>query len=105
MEQKRAYRCRFYPTDVQDVVLARTFGCTRFVYNWGLRQRTDAYHARHERLGYVELSGQLTHLKQQPATIWLQEVSSVPLQQALRHLDAAVRNFFEHRAKYPTFKK
>ena len=51
MRQKRAYRSRFYPTPEQATTLARTFGCTRSVYNWSLRLRTDAYHERHERLG------------------------------------------------------
>ena len=105
MRRQRTYRYRCYPTVAQEVSLARTFGCARFVYNWGLRQRTDAYHDRHERLGYVELPAQLTLLKQQPDTAWLAEVSSVPLQQALRHLDRAFRNFFERRAKYPAFKR
>jgi putative transposase len=70
-----------------------------------LRLRTDAYYERHERIGYHEASAALTVLKQQPETAWLNEVSSVPLQQALRHLDTAVRRFFAGRAKYPTFKK
>src|SRR5579864_5155402 len=105
MQQKRAYKYRFYPTDTQAAGLARTFGCARFVYNWGLRQRTDAYYERHERLGYVALSAALTQLKQQPETVWLNDVSSVPLQQALRHLDSAFRTFFEGHTKYPTFKK
>ena len=47
----------------------------------------------------------LTALKRQEATLWLQEVSSVPLQQALRHLESAFHTFFEGRTKYPTFKK
>jgi putative transposase len=105
MRQKRAYRYRFYPTPDQEATLARTFGCTRYVYNWALRLRTDAYYQRHERIGYVDLSAALTILKQQPETIWLTEVSSVPLQQALSHLDSAFRNLFEGRAKYPAFKK
>jgi putative transposase len=105
MERKRAYRYRFYPTPEQAAVLARTFGCTRYVYNWALRLRTDAYYERHERLGYHELSAALTALKQRLETAWLNEVSSVPLQQALRHLDRAFRNFFEGRAKYPAFHK
>jgi putative transposase len=105
MQQKRAYRYRFYPTPEQASVLARTFGSARFVYNWALRLRTDAYSQRQERLGYHEASAALTTLKQQPETVWLNEVSSVPLQQALRHLDKAFRNFFEGRAKYPTFHK
>ena len=50
-------------------------------------------------------SAALTTLKQHEATAWLNEVSSVPPQQALRHLDKAFKNFFEGRAKYPTFKK
>ncbi len=105
MQQKRAYRYRLYPTPEQASRLARTFGSARFVYNWALRLRTDAYYERQERLGYHEASAALTTLKQQPETAWLNEVSSVPLQQALRHLDKAFRAFFEGCAKYPTFHK
>ena len=105
MKQKRAYRFRFYPTPAQEAILARTFGCARYVYNWALRLRTDAYYERHEHVGYHESSAALTTLKQQPEMAWLNEVSSVPLQQALRHLDSAFRHFFEGRAAYPTFKK
>jgi putative transposase len=105
MRQKRAYRYRCYPTPAQVAVLARTFGCARFVYNWALRLRTDAYYQRQERISYAGTSAALTTLKQQPDTTWLNEVSSVPTQQALRHLDKAFRNFFEGRAKYPTFHK
>ncbi len=105
MGQKRAYHYRFYPTPEQAAVLARTFGCARFVYNWALRLRTDAYYQRQERVSYAETSEALTALKREPETIWLNEVSSVPPQQALRHLDRAFRNFFEGRAKYPVFKK
>jgi putative transposase len=105
MRQKRTYRYRFYPTSEQAVLLAQMFGCARYVYNWALRLRTDAYYERHERLGYHEVSAALTALKQQVETAWLNEVSSVPLQQALRHLDKAFRNFFEGRARYPAFRK
>src|SRR6266487_1354528 len=105
MKQKRAYKYRFYPTDEQKQVLARTFGCARFVYNWALRQKTDAFYQENKRLSYKDLSESLTYLKRTDACSWLSEVSSVPLQQALRHLDRAFLNFFEGRAKYPTFKK
>src|SRR5262249_31168589 len=67
--------------------------------------RTDAYYERQERVSYADTSAALTVLKQQPETAWLNEVSSVPTQQALRHLDRAFRQFFEGRAQYPTFKK
>ncbi|HEY1389729.1 MAG TPA: RNA-guided endonuclease TnpB family protein [Ktedonobacterales bacterium] len=86
-------------------MLAQTFGCVRFVYNWALRLRTDAYYQRQERVSYADTSTALTLLKQQAETVWLNEVSSVPTQQALRHLDKAFRNFFEGRARYPRFHK
>src|SRR3989440_8459924 len=105
MKQKKAYKYRFYPTDEQAHILARTFGCCRYAYNWALRARTDAFFQRGERLYYNQLAGMLTELKKQEETAWLSEVSSVPLQQALRHLDTAFRNFFEGRAEYPTFHK
>src|SRR3989454_5010998 len=104
MKQKRAYQYRIYPTDEQKRLLARTFGCARFVYNWALRLRTDAYYERQERIGYHQTSALLTDLKSQPEYAWLNEVSCVPTQQALRHLDKAFRNFFEGRTAYPKFK-
>jgi putative transposase len=105
MKQKRAYKYRCYPTQEQKQILAHTFGCARFVYNWAVRQKTDAYYQEKKRLYYKDLSEALTLLKRTDAYRWLSEVSAVPLQQALRHLDKAFRNFFEGRAKYPTFKK
>ena len=103
-KQKRAYRYRVYPTDEQKRLLARTFGCVRFVYNWALRRRRDAYHQEQVRIGYPETSALLTTFKQQEDYRWLNEVSCVPLQQTLRHLDRAFRNFFEGRSGYPVFK-
>src|SRR6266700_7805934 len=105
MEQKRAYKFRIYPTTEQKRLLARTFGCSRVVYNWALRQKTDAYYKEQKRLYYKDLSTMLTDLKKQENYAWLNEVSSVPLQQALRHLDKAFINFFEGRGDYPTYKK
>lgn len=101
MLHKRAYRYRFTPTPDQAVQLARSFGCARFVYNWGLRQRSDAWFERGERIGYHETAAMLAELKKQTETIWLSEVSSVVLQQSLRHLDAGFRNFFAKRTAYP----
>ena len=105
MKHQRAYQYRCYPTPSQRQLLARTFGCARFVYNWGLRLRSDAYRQRGEHRFYKDTSAALTRLKQQPDYGWLNDVSCVPPQQALRHLDRAFRNFFDGRAKYPTFKK
>ena len=101
----RAYRYRFYPTSEQADQLARTFGCVRYVYNHFLRQRTDAWFERQERMGYNATAKALTTLKKQPDTAFLAEVSNVCLQQSLRHLDRAFSNFFKGQARYPTFKK
>jgi putative transposase len=105
MEQKRAYKYRIYPTIEQKHLLARTFGSCRFVYNWALRQKTDAFYKEHKRLYYKDLSAMLTDLKKQEPYAWLSEVASVPLQQSLRHLEKAFLNFFEGRGEYPSFKK
>jgi putative transposase len=105
MRQKRAYRYRVYPTSEQARNLARTFGCTRFVYNWALSIRKRAYFDHGVKLRTKDLSAALPALKKAGGTAWLREVSSVPLQQALRHLDCAYTNFFAGRADSPTFKK
>ncbi len=105
MEVKRAYRFRFYPTPEQEMILAKTFGCARFAYNYMLRLRTDAWFKEKKRVGYHETSALLTELKKTQEYAWLNEVSSVPVQQALRHLQTAFNNFFAKRAAYPTFKR
>lgn len=102
MKLRWTFRC--YPTPGQAQHLARTFGCTRFVYNWALAERTAAWKDG-GRMGYPETDRALTALKKQDDRAWLNEVSSVPLQQALRHLQTAFVGFFEKRTGYPTFKK
>ncbi|MCK9868204.1 transposase [Nocardiopsis dassonvillei] len=101
---KRAFRYRFYPSDVQAVELSRTFGCVRLVYNRALAERTAAWNAEQRRLSYTDSSAALTAWKRTQELSFLTEVSSVPLQQTLRHLHTAFRNFFDRRAKYPRFK-
>ena len=101
-QTKRAYHYRFYPTEEQARQLARTFGCVRFVYNWGLATRKHAYFHEGKSLSYSDLAALLPALKRHYP--FLAEVSSVPLQQALRHLDRAYVNFFEGRTGYPVWK-
>ncbi|MGW6927622.1 RNA-guided endonuclease InsQ/TnpB family protein [Streptomyces sp. NPDC054950] len=100
---KRAFKYRFYPTDAQAAELSRTFGCVRKVYNMALAARTEAW-ARQERVNYDQTSAMLTAWKKTDELAYLGEVSSVPLQQALRHLQVAFTNLFAKRAKYPRFK-
>ncbi|MFS2013632.1 RNA-guided endonuclease InsQ/TnpB family protein [Azospirillum sp. CT11-132] len=100
-----AYRFRIYPTPEQENLLNRTFGCVRVVYNRARALREAAWTERKERYGFTQTNAMLTALKKQPEFVWLNEVSSVPLQQALRHLDVAYRNFFQRRARYPKFRR
>lgn len=101
----RAYKYRFYPTEDQAQHLAQTLGCTRFVYNWALNLRSTAYEQDKTKINYGATSAQLTALKKAGEHDWLNDVSSVPLQQALRHLQTAFGNFFKGHNRYPTFKR
>ena len=105
MKQLRGFKFRFSPTSAQRLELAKTFGCTRFVYNWALALRTNSYYQENKPLSYTDTSNGLTKLKKDPDKSWLKDVSSVPLQQGLRHLNTAFNNFFAGRSKYPRFKK
>lgn len=101
---KRAYRYRFYPTPGQAAELSRTFGCVRYVYNRALAERTRAWYTEQRRISYADTSAMLTAWKQTADAGFLAEVSSVPLQQTLRHLQTAFAAFWEKRARYPVFK-
>ncbi|MGG2459864.1 RNA-guided endonuclease InsQ/TnpB family protein [Streptomyces sp. RGM 3693] len=101
---KRAFKYRFSPTDAQAAELSRTFGCVRKVYNMALQARTEAWTLRQERVNYNTTSAMLTVWKKTEELAFLNEVSSVPLQQCLRHLQVAFTNFFAKRARYPRFK-
>ena len=105
MEIKRAYKYRFYPTSDQKQNLAQTFGCVRYVYNTLLKIRIDSFYNHGIKINYHDTSSILTKMKKDSSTPWLNDVSSVPLQQGLRHLQVAFTNFWSGRAKYPRFKK
>jgi putative transposase len=101
---KRAYKYRFYPTPEQAAELSRTFGCVRKVWNLALQARTTAWHQRHERVTYLQSSAMLTQWKRSEDLTFLAEVSCVPLQQALRHLQSAYARFWHKQARYPRYK-
>ena len=85
-------------------MLRRTFGCVRVVWNRTLADRRARWRAERRGTSYAETDRALTALKQDPALAFLNEVSSVPLQQALRHQHQAFRGFFAGRARHPRFK-
>lgn len=95
---QRAFRYRFYPTPNQTSLLNRTFGCVRWVYNQAREARSGAWREEARSIRYGETSALLTEWKSDEGTAWLNEVSSVPLQQSLRHLNIAYLNFFRDTA-------
>ncbi|MFF4875015.1 RNA-guided endonuclease InsQ/TnpB family protein [Micromonospora sp. NPDC000668] len=101
---KRAFKYRFYPSPEQADQLNRTFGCVRKVYNLALEARTRAWAVDRERTTYVQTSAMLTEWKRTEDLAFLNEVSSVPLQQSLRHLQGAFAAFWDKRSRYPRFK-
>ena len=102
---EKAYKFRFYPTPEQENLLRRTIASVRPIYNKVLSERTQAWSEKQERVGSVQTSAMLTNWKKQVELNFLSEVSSVPLQQNLRHLQTAFTNFFNGHTKYPNFKK
>lgn len=101
---RAAYKCRVYPTPDQAAVFNRTFGCVRLVWNKTLAERHAAFFQRGERTSYKQTDAALTAWKKTVELAFLSEVSSVPLQQTLRHQHSAYANFFAKRARYPRFK-
>jgi len=98
------YKYRFYPSPSQEKSLLQTFGCVRFVYNKALETRKRHFEETGEGISYNQSSALLTGWKKEEPYKWLNEVSCIPLQQCLRHLQTAYRNFFEKRSGYPNFK-
>lgn len=106
----KRYRYRAYPDGYQRVMLARTFGSCRFVYNSFLNKREELYKAgRHKQVGFNQTLQEVTTLaKKSPETIWLSQVSAVPLQQSARDAVVAYQNFFDScsgKRKGPKMKK
>jgi putative transposase len=101
---RTAYRCRAYPDPAQQAVLNRTFGCVRVVWNQTLAARQQRYVTERKATSYVQTDRALTAMKRDPDLAFLNEVSSVPLQQALRHQHKAFTAFFAKRVRYPRFK-
>lgn len=105
---EKSYKFRLYPNQKQEVLLQKTFGCVRFVYNYFLAQRKELYDTTGNSIGYTGQSRLLTQLKK--SRLWLQEPDKFALQNSLKDLDRAYRNFFGRvRAGkafgYPRFKR
>lgn len=99
----KAYKFRIYPNPEQQVLLAKTFGSVRLVYNHFLGLKTSTYEETGKTLSYTKCAADLVSLKKEKS--FLQEVDSIVLQQSLRHLDTAFLNFFrDKKVGYPKYK-
>ena len=101
----RAYKYRIYPTEEQKVLFAKTFGCCRFVYNWALNLKIEAYKQDKKSVAYKEVQDRMVNeLKKENQ--WLTEVNSQALLNSIRNLDTAYKNFFRdpHAVGFPKFK-
>jgi putative transposase len=98
------YRFRMEPTATQATYLVQQAGARRWAWNWALGRRRAYYAETKQGLSVTALCKELTGLKRQPETVWLQGIDSQLLQQAIRDLDVAFARFFAKDARYPRFK-
>lgn len=99
---EKAYKYRIYPNKKQKEILAKTFGCCRFVYNYYLDKRIKMYEGNKETFTYVQCANDMKQLKSELE--WLKEVDSTALQSSLKDLDYAYQKFFKEHSGYPKFK-
>ena len=99
---KKAYKYRIYPNKKQQEIIAKTFGCCRFIYNKYLAKRIEIYEQNEETFSYVQCANDMKKLKSELE--WLKEVDSTALQSSLKDLDMAYKKFFKEHSGYPKFK-
>jgi putative transposase len=98
----KAFNYRIYPNKEQQILLAKHFGCSRYIYNWALDIKTKTYQTDKKNLSAFDLMKKLPELKDE--LIWLKEVNSQCLQESILHLNDAYQRFFKHQNKFPKFK-
>ena len=101
---QKSYIYKIYPNKKQQELLEKHFGSVRFVYNWGLEKKIEAYQQNKKRLSCFDLIKELTKLKKKKDFQWLNEVNSQSLQMALKNLDVAFTSFFRKHNRFPRFK-
>ena len=100
----KAVKVKFYPSPKQKMLIEKHFGCCRYIYNYALDRRIKHYQISGETLSIYEIMAELPQLKKKEETIWLSEVYSVALQQAIFNLDSAFSKFFKKTSGFPKFK-
>lgn len=99
---EKAFKYRIYPNKKQQELIQKTFGCTRFVYNYYLNKRKELYENDKTIFTYNMCSKDLTKLKKELE--WLKEPDKDSLQKTLKDLDMAYQKFFKEHTGYPKFK-
>ena len=99
---EKAFKYRIYPNKKQQELIQKTFGCTRFVYNYYLNKRKEMYENDKTTFTYNMCSKDLTNLKKELE--WLKDPDKDSLQKALKDLDMAYQKFFKEHTGYPKFK-
>lgn len=102
MSINKAYKFRIYPNKKQEILINKTFGCSRFVYNKYLSKKVEVYKNTKETFTYKQCSSDLTNLKKELE--WLKEVDKFSLQNSLKDLESAYKNFFKENTGFPKFK-
>ena len=100
----KAYKYRLNPNEEQRIFFEKSFGCARYVYNWGLNLRKEVYEQRGDIIGVADLCKQLTNIKNNETTKWLSEAIAQSLQTSIRNMDAAYTKFFREKKGFPKFK-
>ena len=98
---EKAFKFRIYPNEEQEILIQKTFGCVRFVYNYFLNRREEAYDNNEKGLTPNKLNKELTQLKKQYT--WLKEPDSASLEMSLRRLNESYAKFFKKQAIGPKF--
>ena len=101
----KAFKYQLNLNQEQKIMLDKTLGCVRFVYNWGLNEKSKAYTKDKTNISCFDLMNKIVILKKQEDYLWLNDVHSQTLQMSLRNLDNAFTNFFKKRCSFPKFKK
>lgn len=99
----KGFKFRIYPNKTQRNIINHTFGCCRLIYNLGLDLRIESYKSG-KSIGYGATNSMLTSLKHSDDYSYLKDVDSIALQQSLKDLDKAYKNFFKSNASFPKFK-
>ncbi|POT57442.1 transposase [Citrobacter amalonaticus] len=105
MKRLQAFKFQLRPNGQQEREMRRFAGACRFVFNRALALQNENHEAGNKYISYTKMTSWLVEWKKAPETQWLKDSPSQPLQQSLKDLERAYKNFFQKRAAFPRFKK